>query len=106
MSTITVSRKWSYDWLMQLFGSMWFMMLALLLAIKMGTSPNDPWPSVLSHFCLASFYMMLALLVVTRAPAKAQAEGLLPRVAAFAGTYFPWTISLFGKTDQALPNLA
>ena len=40
-----------------------------------------------------------------RSPAKAQADGLLPRIAAFVGTYLPWTITFFGKTDQALPNL-
>jgi protein-S-isoprenylcysteine O-methyltransferase Ste14 len=106
MSMITVSKKSSYDWIMQLFGSMWFMLLAIILAIKIGASPNDPWPALLSRFCLASFYMMLALLVMTRSPAKAQADGLLPRIAAFVGTYLPWTISLLGKTDQALPNLA
>jgi protein-S-isoprenylcysteine O-methyltransferase Ste14 len=106
MSTVSVSNKWSYDWIMQLFGSMWFMLLAVILVIKIGSSPNDPWPSLLSRFCLASFYIMLAILVMTRSPAKAQADGLLPRIAAFVGTYLPWTISLFGKTDQALPNLA
>ena len=49
--------------------------------------------------------MLLGLLIMTRAPAKAQAEGLLPRIAAFVGTYLPWTIAFLGKTDQALPNL-
>ena len=42
---------------------------------------------------------------MTRSPAKAQADGLLPRIAAFVGTYLPWTITFFGKTEQALPNL-
>src|SRR5438067_8535841 len=50
--------------------------------------------------------MLVALLIVTRSPAKAQSDGLPPRIAAFVGSYLPWTISLFGKTDQALPNLA
>ena len=49
--------------------------------------------------------MLLGLLIMTRAPAKAQAEGLLPKIAAFVGTYLPWTITFFGQTDQALPNL-
>jgi protein-S-isoprenylcysteine O-methyltransferase Ste14 len=49
--------------------------------------------------------MLLALLIMTRSPAKAQADGLLPRVAAFVGSYLPWTITFFGKTEQALPNL-
>src|ERR1700751_5978070 len=105
MSTVTLSKSWSYDWMMRLFGSLWFMLLALCLAIKIGASLTDPWPSLLSRFCLASFYMLLALLIMTRSPAKAQADGLLPRIAAFVGTYLPWTITFFGKTDQALPNL-
>jgi protein-S-isoprenylcysteine O-methyltransferase Ste14 len=85
---------------------MWFMLLALCVAMKLG-SLADPWPSLLSSFCLAVFYLMLALLIITRSPAKAEADGLLPRIAAFVGTYLPWTITFFGnKTDQALLNLA
>jgi protein-S-isoprenylcysteine O-methyltransferase Ste14 len=106
MSTITLSKSWSYHRTVQLLGSMWFMFLALCVAIKIGGSLTDPWPSLLSRFCIASFYILLALLIVIRPPAKAQAEGLLPRIAAFVGTYLPWTITFFGKTDQALPNLA
>jgi protein-S-isoprenylcysteine O-methyltransferase Ste14 len=105
MSTVTLSNNWSYDRMMRLFGGMWFMLLALCVANKIWASSTDPWPSLLSSFCLASFYMLLALLIMTRSPAKAQADGLLPRIAAFVGTYLPWTITFFGKTDQALPNL-
>lgn len=109
MSTVTLPNtrpnNWSYDRIMRVFGGMWFMLLALCVAIKIGASLADPWPSLLSSFCLASFYMLLALLIMTRSPAKAQADGLLPRIAAFVGTYLPWTITFFGKTDQALPNL-
>ena len=96
----------SYDRMMRLFGGVWFMLLALCVAIKIGASLTDSWPSLLSSFCLASFYMLVALLIMTRLPAKAQADGLLPRVAAFVGSYLPWTITFVGKTDQALPNLA
>jgi len=109
MSTVTLSntlsRNWSYERMMQLFGGMWFMLLALGVAIKIGASLTDPWPSLLSSFCLAIFYTLLTVLIMTRPPAKAQAAGLLPRIAAFVGSYMPWTISFFGKTDQALPNL-
>ena len=105
MSTVTLSNTRSSDRIMQLLGGMWFMLLALCVATKIGASLTDPWPSLLSSFCLASFYMLLALLVMTRSPAKAQADGLLPRIAAFVGTYLPWTITFFGKTEQALPNL-
>jgi protein-S-isoprenylcysteine O-methyltransferase Ste14 len=105
MSTIALSKNWSYERTMQLFGGMWFMLLALAVAIQIGASLTDPWPSLLSSFCLAIFYTLLTLLIMTRSPAKAQADGLLPRVAAFVGSYMPWTITFFGKTDQALPNL-
>jgi protein-S-isoprenylcysteine O-methyltransferase Ste14 len=105
MTTVTLSNNWSYDRMMRLFGGMWFMLLALCVAIKIGASLTGPWPSLLSNFCLASFYMLVALLIMTRSPAKAQADGLLPRIAAFVGSYLPWTITFLGKTDQALPNL-
>jgi len=90
---------------MELLGGMWFMFMALCVAMTIGASLTDPWPSLLSRFCIASFYILLGLLIVTRPPAKAQADGLLPRIAAFVGTYMPWTITFFGKTDEALPNL-
>src|SRR5213080_739501 len=105
MSTVVLSRNRSYEWMMQLLGSIWFVLLALCVAIRIG-SFTDPWPSLLSSFCLAIFYMLLALLIMTRSPAKAHADGLLPRMAAFVGSYMPWTITFFGKTDEALPNLA
>jgi protein-S-isoprenylcysteine O-methyltransferase Ste14 len=90
---------------MRLFGGMWFMLLALCVATKIGASLADSWQSLLSSFCISIFYMLLAMFIITRSPAKAHADGLLPRIAAFVGTYLPWTITFFGKTDQALPNL-
>lgn len=90
---------------MQLLGAMWFMMLALLVATKIGTSLGDPWPSLLSSFCLGIFYVLLTILMLTRPPAKAHATGVLPRIAAFVGSYMPWTITFFGKTEESLPNL-
>ena len=110
MNTLTLSKNPSlsksrpYEWTMQLLGSMWFMLLALCVAIRIG-SFTDPWPSLLSSVCLAIFYMLLALLIMTRSPAKAHADGIMPRITAFVGSYMPWTLSFFGKTDEALPNL-
>jgi protein-S-isoprenylcysteine O-methyltransferase Ste14 len=105
MTTVTLSKGWSYHRMMQLLGGMWFMFMALCVTIKIGASLTDPWPSLLSRFCIASFYILLALLIMSRPPARAQADGLLPRIAAFVGTYMPWTITFLGTTDQALPNL-
>src|SRR5690348_15421644 len=106
MTTIAISKTSFYDRAMQLFGGIWFLLLALCVAIKIGSSTHEPWPSLLSSYCLATFYVLLGLLTTTRSVAKAQADGLLPRVAAFVGTYMPWTIAFFGESDQALPNLA
>ncbi|WP_342710735.1 methyltransferase [Bradyrhizobium sp. B124] len=105
MSTVTLSNNSTYERTMQLLGGIWFMLLALCYAIKVG-SFSDSWLVLLSSFCLASFYVVLGLLVMTRPPAKALADGWLPRMAAFVGTYMPWTIGFFGETDKALPNLA
>lgn len=104
MSTVALSKNWTYERTMQLFGSMWFMLLALCVAIRIG-SFTDPWPSLLSSFCLAIFYVLVALMIMTRPPAKAQADGLPPRIAAFVGSYLPWTISFFDATDRASLNL-
>ncbi|MCA1361080.1 isoprenylcysteine carboxylmethyltransferase family protein [Bradyrhizobium sp. IC3069] len=106
MSTIALSKSGSYDRIMRLLGSLWFLLLALCVAVRIGASLHDPWPSLLSSFCLGIFYMLLALLIMTRSPAKAHADGLLPRIAAFVGSYMPWTISFLGKSDDTLPNLA
>jgi protein-S-isoprenylcysteine O-methyltransferase Ste14 len=105
MSTVSLSKSWSYERTMQSLGGMWFLFLALCVGLKIEASLADPWPSLLSRFCIASFYVLLALLTMTRSPAKAQADGLLPRIAAFVGSYMPWTITFFGKSEQALPNL-
>jgi protein-S-isoprenylcysteine O-methyltransferase Ste14 len=106
ISAFTLSNHWSYDQVMRTFGGLWFFLLGLFVAIKIGASLGDPWPLRLSDYFLGVFYMILALLIMTRSPAKEHANGLLPRITAFVGTYLPWTITFFGKSDQALPNLA
>jgi protein-S-isoprenylcysteine O-methyltransferase Ste14 len=94
MSTVALSKTSSYDRTMQLFGGMWFMLLALGVAINIGSSADKPWPSLLSSLCLATFYVLLALLTMTRSPAKAQADGVLPRMAAFV--YLAEEIAVLG----------
>ena len=96
----------AYDRFVKLFGGLWFLLLALVIALKIGTLPADLWATRLSNFFLAVFYLLAAALIMSRPPAKARAEGLWPRVAAFVGSYMPWSITFFSKTDQALPNLA
>ncbi|MHC6152481.1 methyltransferase family protein [Bradyrhizobium elkanii] len=102
---MTLLTNLAYDRITRLLGSAWFLLLGLVVTFKLGTAADEPWPSLVSSFCVAVFYLMLALLILTRGPAKAQAEGLLPRIAAFVGTYWPWTITFFPKTEGTLPNL-
>ncbi|MGY3234480.1 MULTISPECIES: methyltransferase family protein [unclassified Bradyrhizobium] len=106
MNTMALAKTPPLDRVMRLLGSLWFLFLALIGAKQAETLLSGPWPALLSSFCLTLFYLMLGLLVLTRGPAKAQAEGLWPRIAAFVGTYMPWTITFFGRSEQALPNLA
>lgn len=105
MNTVALRKSWPRERVMSLLGGLWFLLLALIVAIQTGASLDDPWTSLLSSVCLSVFYVLLGLLIMTRAPAKAQAEGLWPRVAAFVGTYLPWTMGFFGKSDEALTHL-
>ncbi|MCS3448361.1 protein-S-isoprenylcysteine O-methyltransferase Ste14 [Bradyrhizobium elkanii] len=103
-AAMSLSTNLAYDRATRFLGSAWFLLLALAVTTNLAKT-GEPWPSLVSNFLVAVFYLMLALLILIRGPAKAQAEGLLPRVAAFVGTYWPWTITFFEKTEGALPNL-
>ena len=98
-------RGWNWDLAAQYLGSAWFLALALLVAVKLGDAAHQPWSSNLSSACLATFYTMLGLILLTRSPAKAEAQGIVPKVAAFVGTYMPWTIALFPRTQVAALDL-
>ncbi|MGY3697439.1 protein-S-isoprenylcysteine O-methyltransferase Ste14 [Bradyrhizobium sp. USDA 3240] len=102
---MTVPTNLGYDRITRFLGSAWFLLLGLIVTIKLGTTAGQPWPSLVSSFCTAVFYLMLSLLLLIRAPAKAQAEGLLPSIAAFVGTYWPWTITFFDRTEGEVANL-
>jgi hypothetical protein len=94
----------------QTLGGAWFLLLAVIViwGIRLQfevASIGTLWPSLLAGLCLACFYMILGALIMMRPPATAQAAGLLPKLAAFAGTYLPWTITFFSRTDQVFLNL-
>jgi len=95
----------SYDRAMRAMGALWF----LLLAAAAIPNPHAPATAaqIAAKACLVAFYAILCALLLTRPPAKAQAEGIVPRVAAFVGTYLPWTIPLLAApADAAALNLA
>jgi protein-S-isoprenylcysteine O-methyltransferase Ste14 len=95
---------YGYDLVMRLLGALWFLGLAIFTAFTM-TNAITP-TSLLAKSCLVIFYLIFGLLISIRPRAKAQAYGFLPRLAAFVGTYMPWTMVLFAApTNSALLNL-
>jgi len=104
---VRLRRTKAYDLAMRLFGSAWFLLLAAFMAwgtINDATVKglaHDGWPQLVSRTCLIIFYLALWGFIVTRPRAVAQSEGLMPSLAAFAGTYMPWTITFFGQPAHA-----
>src|SRR6516165_6489349 len=94
-----------YDLVMRSLGVLWFLGLAIFTAFTMTNANNTP-TSLLAKSCLVMFYLIFCLLISIRPRAKAQAYGFLPRLAAFVGTYLPWTMVFFAAlTNSALLNL-
>jgi protein-S-isoprenylcysteine O-methyltransferase Ste14 len=73
------------------------------------TGANNATPThlfLLAKSSLVIFYLIFCLLIFIRGRAKAQAYGFLPRLAAFVGTYMPWTmVFVSAHTNSALLNL-
>jgi protein-S-isoprenylcysteine O-methyltransferase Ste14 len=83
---------YGYDLVMRALGALWFLGLAIFMA---RTIANAPPTSMLATSSLVLLYLLFCLLISIRPPAKAQAYGVRPRVAAFVGTYMPWTMVFF-----------
>jgi protein-S-isoprenylcysteine O-methyltransferase Ste14 len=94
----------------RILGSLWFLLLAVFVARGLATQVSaisftgDISTSALSSFCQLIFYATLGILILIRPHAKAQATSVLPKVAAFVGTYLPWSIIFTARTDY--PGLA
>jgi protein-S-isoprenylcysteine O-methyltransferase Ste14 len=105
-----------YDAAIRVLGGACFLLLALAAALKAITHARamfiadfSPTASaaVLSSACLLLFYLVLYWAMLLRPPPMARANGVLSSLIAFAGTYFPWTIVLFGPTgSSASQNVA
>src|SRR6516165_5498027 len=95
---------YGYDLVMRLLGALWFLGLAIATAFTMTNAMTAT--SLVAKSCLIIFYLIFGLLISIRPRAKAQAYGFLPRLAAFVGTYLPWTMVFFAAlTNSALLNL-
>jgi protein-S-isoprenylcysteine O-methyltransferase Ste14 len=103
--------RW-YDVATRLLGSLWFLLLAAVTAKAawLGMTPHhghEVWPVLVSRVCLTIFYLGLWALIILRPPAVARSDGLLPTLAAFVGTYLPWSIPLIGHARHSeLLNLS
>jgi protein-S-isoprenylcysteine O-methyltransferase Ste14 len=99
-----------YDAATRVLGGAWFLLLALAAALKAITharamfiadfSPTA-FAAVLSSACLLLFYLVLYWAMLLRPPPVARVNGVLSSLIAFAGTYLPWTIVLFGPTEAS-----
>jgi protein-S-isoprenylcysteine O-methyltransferase Ste14 len=86
-------------------GALWFLALAVAMAWPNPAAPMTT-PAILAKSCIALFYLILWWLLIVRPPAKAEASGIAPRIAAFAGTYMPWTTPFLCKpVDSASLDL-
>jgi protein-S-isoprenylcysteine O-methyltransferase Ste14 len=92
-----------YDIAVCSLGSAWFLLLALVLARKtfgiaagMHVADFGPvgWLALVSSVCLTLFYVSLWGLMLIRPAPTAWADGVIPSLVAFAGSYLPWTIPL------------
>ena len=99
-----------YDVAVRSLGSAWFLLLALLLArksfgIAVGVNIAEfgpaGWPALISNVCLFLFYLSLWWLMLIRPTSTARADGILPSLVSFAGTYLPWTIPLFAPSSAS-----
>jgi protein-S-isoprenylcysteine O-methyltransferase Ste14 len=98
-----------FDLGVRVLGGAWFLLLAVVVAKGIIVELNHPgamssgaiWASILSKCCLVVFYLVLCGLLIIRPPAVAQSGGFLPSIAAFAGTYMPWSITLLGHTQSS-----
>ena len=50
---------------------------------------------------LVAFYLLTVVLLLSRSPAKAKSQGLLPRVAAYAGSFAPFLLAFFDPSPAA-----
>lgn len=95
-----------YDSVTRSLGSIWFLLLAVIVAKDLSNGYlTSPWTQLLSRSLVCVFYVALGILILTRPQAESQATGLLPRMMAFIGTYLPWSVTFLGHSDGAVLNM-
>jgi protein-S-isoprenylcysteine O-methyltransferase Ste14 len=91
---------YGYDLAMRSLGALWFLALAVATGFPDPHVVPTPLQAV-AKACLVGFYLILCGLLLMRPPAKAHGSGLAPRVAAFVGTYLPWTMGFVSPESRS-----
>jgi protein-S-isoprenylcysteine O-methyltransferase Ste14 len=91
----------SFSLLTRIASCLWFLVLTVLFARGLvtmllvtptaGSSFSD-WSAVLSRCCMVAFFVTLGWLMLSRPPASAQRDGVVPKIIAWFGTYSVWLI--------------
>jgi protein-S-isoprenylcysteine O-methyltransferase Ste14 len=104
-----------YDTAVRVLGVCWFFALAVAVTLRTITHVQSirtvdfspiGWSTLLSSICLMLFYLTLCWLVLLRPLPVARIDAVLPSIIAFAGTYFPWSIVLFGPVEASVSQQA
>jgi protein-S-isoprenylcysteine O-methyltransferase Ste14 len=85
-------------------GCAWFLLLAIVQAYRAFahlrttsivnlTCPD--WGNLLAGLCTMAIYLSFAWFILHRPRSVVRADGILPSLVAFAGTYLPWSLVLF-----------
>lgn len=110
LSEIRLSR--GYQLAVRVFGSAWFLLLGLvLLRGNLVSFHSDSasylaahgWAGLVSRTLVATYYLILWALIVTRPAPVAQSEGVLPSATAFLGTYLPLIFPVLGSRTVSTP---
>jgi protein-S-isoprenylcysteine O-methyltransferase Ste14 len=109
MATLAISPILAFgrDFAVRLFASMWFLFLAAFVGWgTFGDLTSAAWQQTAYRICLIVFYVLLWWLILSRPLAQAQTPGILPKLAAFTGTYLPWCITFVARDGHPIHDLA
>ena len=92
-----------YEVITGVLGSAWFMVLALVVAVRALQLAESiiaadfsaaGWPALVVSVCMLTFFLMLWWFTLPRSSPTARTDKLLPSLVAFVGSYLPWAIAL------------
>ncbi len=101
-----------YQLAVRAFGSAWFLVLGILALRVTAQSFHShsatelgvhAWADLASKGFIATYWLILWVLVLIRAAPVAQSDGVLPSAMAFLGTYLPLSFPALAAGTESLP---